>query len=116
MQNFMVNGYPWNIKFVEPYSPMLMDRTGKYTKATTDPISLTIYICRGLDPYMLKKVLIHELGHCYIFSYGLIDDIHKAVKPEYWLEAEEWICNFIANYGPYIFDNYVEIENHQIGR
>lgn len=43
MQNFMVNGYPWNIKFVEPYSPMLMDRTGKYTKATTDPISLTIF-------------------------------------------------------------------------
>lgn len=26
------------------------------------------------------------------------------VKPEYWVEAEEWACNFIANYGKTIFD------------
>lgn len=30
-------------------------------------------------------------------------DIHKVVKPEYWILAEEWACNFIADYGAKIF-------------
>lgn len=25
------------------------------------------------------------------------------VRPEYWIEAEEWVCNFIADYGMRIF-------------
>ena len=25
------------------------------------------------------------------------------VHPRYWLEAEEWVCNFIADYGMKIF-------------
>lgn len=29
--------------------------------------------------------------------------IHKVVKPEYWILAEEWVCNFIADYGAKIF-------------
>lgn len=52
---------------------------------------------------LLMKVLIHELGHCALVSYSLLDDIHKVVKPEYWIWAEEWVCNFIADYGTKIF-------------
>lgn len=48
-------------------------------------------------------VLLHELGHVTMISYNLIDDIHRMVLPEYWVEAEEWVCNFIANYGSKIF-------------
>lgn len=51
----------------------------------------------------LIRVLVHELGHCAICSFGLINDIHRMVKHEYWLEAEEWVCNFIADYGLTIF-------------
>lgn len=36
-------------------------------------------------------------------SYNLLDEIHEMVKPEYWIDAEEWICNFIADYGLRIF-------------
>lgn len=25
-------------------------------------------------------------------------------NPQYWIEAEEWICNFIADYGLQIFE------------
>lgn len=32
-------------------------------------------------------------------SYGLFDEIERFVKPEYQEYAEEWICNFIADYG-----------------
>lgn len=103
MDRFSMNGYLWRIKFVNPNDKMLMDRTGKMTLATTDPNLATIFMSRGLSGALLIKVLIHELGHCALVSYGLLDDIHKVVKPEYWILAEEWVCNFIADYGAKIF-------------
>ena len=56
-----------------------------------------------------NSVLIHELGHAALFSYGLLPDIHKAVKRQYWMEAEEWVCNFIADYGMRIFSIAYEV-------
>lgn len=103
MDRFSMNGYLWRIKFVNPNDKMLMDRTGKMTLATTDPNLATIFMSRSLSGALLIKVLIHELGHCALVSYGLLDDIHKVVKPEYWILAEEWVCNFIADYGAKIF-------------
>lgn len=52
---------------------------------------------------MTNRVLLHELGHCVMFSYGLLDDIHSVVPPDRWIDAEEWVCNFIADYGREIF-------------
>lgn len=99
MDTFYINGYPWQLKFVTSSSPMLVDRTGKATLATTDPRTNTVYICSDIPPNILSTVLVHELGHCIMVSYGLFDDIDKFVKPEYQEYAEEWICNFIADYG-----------------
>lgn len=104
-----MNGYSWVVKRVSSQSPMLMDRTGKYTLATTDFSRLTVYISNDLRDSFFSHVLIHELGHCALFSYGLVDDIRKAVKPQYWLQAEEWICNFIADYGLQIFETAYDI-------
>ena len=53
--------------------------------------------------------MIHELGHCAIFSFDLLPDIHRMVKEKYWIEAEEWMCNFIADYGMMIFSIAGEI-------
>lgn len=103
MNQFTMNGYLWQIVFVDPYDPMLVDRTGVLTVATTDPTTLTIYISNELSGEFLTHVLIHELGHCAIFSFDLLYDIHRMVKPKYWVEAEEWVCNFIADYGAKIF-------------
>ena len=99
-----MNGYSWRVCYVDADDPMLVDRTGRVTVATTDPGTLTVYILRDLDGEFLIRVLIHELGHCAMFSFGLLDDIHRIVHPRYWLEAEEWVCNFIADYGMTIFD------------
>lgn len=82
---------------------MLIDRTGTRTVATTDPSTGRIYISNGLYGAFFVKVLLHELGHCTMVSFGLTDDIHRMVKPECWVEAEEWVCNFIADYGMKIF-------------
>ena len=95
----MMNGVLWRVRFVNPRSRMLIDQAGKPRLASTDPISKTIYLSRSLNGDMLVTVLLHEIGHCVIFSYGLLDEIHEAVRPEYWPSAEEWICNLIADYG-----------------
>ena len=99
-----MNGYSWRVCYVDADDPMLVDRTGRVAVATTDPGTLTVYILQDLDGEFLTRVLIHELGHCAMFSFGLLDDIHRMVHPRYWLEAEEWVCNFIADYGMTIFD------------
>lgn len=98
-----MNGYLWRIIRVSPHSPYLIDRTNEMRVATTDPRTGCIYLSNDLEGEFLTTVLLHELGHCVIFSYGLLDDIHSVVDPEYWIEAEEWICNFIADYGRQVF-------------
>ena len=98
-----MNGYIWKIQFVDRNSPMLVDRTGVRTVATTDPHTHKVYLSDSLHGEFLVKVLLHELGHCALISFDLLDDIHRAVKPKYWIEAEEWICNFLVDYGFKIF-------------
>lgn len=104
-----MNRYLWRVYFVDPDSDLLVDRTGFHTLATTDPVTYCIYLSNQLNGSLLRTVLIHELGHCTMVSFHLLDDIHRMVKPEYWLEAEELICNIIANYGWKIFQTAYDI-------
>lgn len=104
-----MNGYLWRILFVDPDDPMLVDRSGYHNIATTDPINRAIYLDSSLSGNLLVKVLIHELGHCALVSFDLLDEIHQMVKPEYWVEAEEWICNFLVDYGFKIFSTFYSI-------
>lgn len=94
-----MNGIIWTIIFVNPNDPVLIDRTGTLTLACTDPITKRVYISNKLRGQLYLRVLLHELGHCAMVSYNLLDEIHEIVKPEYWIDAEEFICNFIAVYG-----------------
>lgn len=104
MDSFLMNGYLWRVKYVSPESFDLIDRTGKKRLATTDPRTKYIYLSIELQGDILNRVLLHELGHAVMFSYGLLDRLHFYVRPEYWIEAEEWVCNFIADYGQYTCD------------
>lgn len=99
-----MNGIFWRIFFVPGGSSWLIERSGRLTVATTDPSRNSIYISEELYGDFLTRVLLHELGHVTMFSYGLIDDLHAMVRPEFWNAAEEWCCNFIADYGRQIFD------------
>ena len=89
--------------FIDPYDDELIDRTGSLRVATTDPRTHTIYLSRSLQGDFLKTVFLHELGHAIMISYGLLEELHRMVIPKYWIECEEWICNFLADYGPIIF-------------
>lgn len=105
MNGFFLNNVYWRVIFVNPDSRYLVDRTGRLTYGTTDPINHTVYISNEITDGFLARVIIHEIGHCAIISFGLLRDIHRMVKPEHWIEAEEWVCNFIADYGWVIFSN-----------
>lgn len=99
-----MNGYLWHVLYVRPNDPALVDRTGRLTLGTTDPLSKTVYLSGILRGRRLEQVLLHELGHCALISYDLLDDIHAIVKRDYWVYAEEWVCNALANYFPIIFE------------
>lgn len=111
-----MNGTLWRIKFVSQGSPTLIDRTGKSTVATTDARTHYIYLSDELEGDFLVRVLIHELGHCAMISFRLLDDIHRMVYPEYWIEAEEWLCNYLADYGLKIFSIMYSILGYEAWR
>lgn len=98
-----MNGILWKIYEVAQNDPKLVDRTGSLRVATTDPNYFSVFLSDSLQGDFKIRVLIHELSHCVMISFNLIDQIHKAVRPEYWIEAEEWICNFISDYGFKVF-------------
>lgn len=100
---FYINGIKWHIRPVRPESDLLIDRTGQRTVATTDPITNRIYLSKALRGEFKNRVLVHELGHAALFSYGLLDDVHRMTRPDYWIEMEEFICNILADYGWQIF-------------
>lgn len=99
MNWFIMNGIQWRVETVDPDSPYLVDRTNQYKLATTDPNTHCIYLSKSIPEYMHDHVLIHEIGHCVIFSFDLFEALHEMVKPQYWIDIEEWVCNFLADYG-----------------
>lgn len=100
---FYMNKDLWQVDFIYPLSPLLVDRTNRLTVATTDPKTRRVYLSWDLGGSFLSRVLIHELSHCAMVSFGLLRAIHRMVRPEYWIDAEEWMCNYIADYGQGIF-------------
>lgn len=104
-----MNGDLWRVQIVDPDSPELIERTGQLTVATTDPVNYCVYLSSSLREPFFTTVLIHELGHCTMISFDLIDYIHERVPPEYWVDMEEFMCNFIADYGMKIFQTAYDL-------
>lgn len=98
IQSFSLNGVFWRVKVVPSTSKMLIDRTNNKTVATTDPRTHCIYLSDELSGKFRETVLLHEIGHAVMISFGLLQDLHSFVPIENWIYAEEWICNFLADY------------------
>lgn len=109
MDGFTLNGDRWRVVMVDERDPALIDRTGHLRLATTDPDTLTVHMSDRLHGDMLARVLIHEIGHCLMVSYDLIGQLHRMVRPEKWVESEEWVCNFLADYGMLAFSNAARV-------
>lgn len=99
-----MNGYIWRVQTVPPNSRILLDRSGKFRLATTDITNRRVYLANTLHGDFKRRVLSHELTHCAIFSYGLINDIRQMLKPRLLIEGEEWMCNLVADYAESILN------------
>lgn len=86
---FQVNGIYWKVIFVNPSSDDLRRDDGSITLGVCDNNVKCIYISSALRGLLYEKVLIHELTHAWIFSYGIYLT----------LEQEEFVCEFVSNYG-----------------
>ena len=86
---YQINGKTWNIRLVRSDSPMLMRSDGSYTVGMCDRTTQAIYISELLQGKFLRKVLIHEVCHSAMCSYGIDMSV----------EQEELFCDLVATYG-----------------
>ena len=86
---YQINGKTWYIRLVRSDSPMLMRSDRSYTVGMCDRTTQTIYISELLQGKFLRKVLIHEVCHSAMMSYGIDMSV----------EQEELFCDLVATYG-----------------
>lgn len=86
---FTINGITWKIAWVKPNSNSLRRSDGSITVAVTDWNTKCVYMSDMLQGGFLRKVLAHELCHCFCFS-------HNITMP---IDEEEYLADWISNYG-----------------
>lgn len=104
---FVINNISWKIKFVEPYSEDLLRSDGSRTVGVTDFNVRTVYLSNLLRGPFLRKVVAHEICHCFCFSYDLNFEI----------EEEERLADFVATYGEeliYLLDDIMRIIKYSV--
>ena len=86
---YQINGKTWYIRLVQSDSPMLMRSDGSYTVGMCYRTTQTIYISDLLQGKFLRKVLIHEVCHSAMCSYGIDMSVEQA----------ELFCDLVSTYG-----------------
>lgn len=109
IDGFYMNGLRWNVQWTKSTDPILVDRTGSLTVAVTDPDTMTIYLSNQLRGNFLTTVVLHELSHAMMISYGYLEQIHRYCKKRYWVDMEELIANLIAQQAKEIFQRAYDI-------
>ena len=109
IDEFYMNGLRWNVRWTNPSNPILVDRTNALTVAVTDPDTMTIYLSDQLRGDFLTTVVLHELSHAMMISYGYLEQIHRYCKRRHWVDMEELIANLIAQQAKEIFERAYDI-------
>lgn len=86
---FSINNRIWYVVFTASNSPKLRRSDNSLTVGVTDDNDGCVYLSDVLRGEFLRKVLCHELVHCFMFSYS----IHISIQ------EEEYIANWVATYG-----------------
>ena len=86
---YKINGITWYMIRVRSDSPMLMRSDGSITVGLCDRETQTIYVSDALHGKFLRKVLLHEICHSAMFSYGIDMSV----------DQEELFCDLLSTYG-----------------
>lgn len=98
---FEINGIQWEIVWVNPKSQELHRTDGSLTVGMTDWNDRCVYLSDKLRGGFLRKVIAHELCHCFCFSY----DVYIPI------EEEERLADWVATYGTdliYLLDDLMQ--------
>lgn len=104
---FTINNIEWDIAFVPPSSKYLKRSDGSKTVGVTDRNVNTIFLSDRLQGAFLRKVLAHELAHCFCFSYSIFIPI----------DEEERLADWISLYGAdliYLLDELIPMLSTKI--
>ena len=86
---YKINGITWYMIRVRSDSPMLMRSDDSITVGMCDRETQTIYVSDALHGRFLRKVLLHEICHSAMFSYGIDMSV----------DQEELFCDLLSTYG-----------------
>ena len=86
---YKINGITWYMIRVRSDSTMLMRSDGSITVGMCDRETQTIYVSDALHGRFLRKVLLHEICHSAMFSYGIDMSV----------DQEELFCDLLSTYG-----------------
>ena len=86
---YKINGITWYMIRVRSDSHMLMRSDGSITVGMCDRETQTIYVSDALHGRFLRKVLLHEICHSAMFSYGIDMSV----------DQEELFCDLLSTYG-----------------
>lgn len=98
MKPLIINGRTWRVVRVEPSDPRLIDREGRLTVGTADPVAEKIHISKALLPPLLDRVMLHEIAHAITMAYNLLGGIAEAVAKGDRIKAEEWSAQLMENH------------------
>lgn len=82
-----MNAKRWKVVVVPSTSKWLTRSDGTLTLGVTDNNVMTVFLSQRLRGPLLRKVLLHELTHAWMFSYNY----HLS------LDEEEFVCDFLAS-------------------
>lgn len=101
-----MNGERWKIVVVPSNSKWLARSDGTLTLGVTDSNVMTVFLSKQLRGSLLRKVLLHELTHAWMFSYNY----HLS------LDEEEFVCDFLASNAEAIIAKADEIICYSLNR
>lgn len=109
IDEFYMNGLRWKVRFIDSDNDILIDRTLAKTVGVTDTDTMTIYLSNELRGSFLTTVVLHELSHAMMISYGYLEQIYRYCKKRHWVDMEELIANLIAQQAKEIFQRAYDI-------
>lgn len=86
---FEINGILWRIFFCDPRDAVLYTGRTGFTLGVTDRELHMVFLSSELYGEKLRDVLMHEICHCFVYSYGIEIDV----------DDEECMCQFLEHYG-----------------
>lgn len=87
-----------------PGDPLLTDRTGTHTIATTDPESKLIRISSSVPLAMFDQVLLHEAAHAMMEESGVNDLLQRVPDDRNHVTDEELLAWFLETHAIEVID------------